>query len=129
MKTELVKEPDKHSGYVRYGDNDPMMNNSRDIFYYSIEAEQKLKRKFYVAARFSEIFAEHGYPIVGLGNFNDYFFGTPATEIWRASFGVGYRFSDNLGLKAEYSLERGNELGGTTRDNEDFFGTEAVFKF
>ncbi len=116
-------------GYARYGDNDPAADNSRDIFYYSVEAEQKLNRKFYVAARFSEIFADRGYPIVGFGNMNDYFFGTATTELWRASLGIGYRFSANLGLKTEYSLERGKELDGSRRENEDFFGTEAVFKF
>ena len=41
----------------------------------------------------------------------------------------GYRFSDHLGVKAEYTIERGRQTGGGSRDNEDFFGTEAVFKF
>jgi hypothetical protein len=116
-------------GYARYEDNDPAADNARDIFYYSVELEQNLPHKFYVATRFSQIYVENGYPIVGLGNFNDYFFASQTTELWRLSIGVGYRFSDRLGLKAEYSFEQGDELGGGTRDNEDFFGTEAVFKF
>jgi hypothetical protein len=115
-------------GYARYGDNDPAGNNSRNIFYYSIEAQQRLSKKFYVAARFSQIFAENGYPVVGLGNYDNYAY-AGTSEIWRASLGVGYRFSNNLGLKAEYSVERGRQPGGGSRDNEDFFGTEAVFKF
>ncbi len=60
-------------GYARYGDNDPAANNSRNIFYYAIEAQQKLPHKLYAAARFSQIFANHGYPIVGYGNFNEYY--------------------------------------------------------
>jgi hypothetical protein len=116
-------------GYVRYGDNDPAMNNARNIFYYSVEAEQNLPHKFYVAARFSQILSPDGYPIVGFGNFNKYFFGAPATGLWRLSLGGGFRFSNRLSVKAEYSVERGTELGGGHRQHEDFFGTEAVFKF
>ncbi len=115
-------------GYARYEDNDPMADNGRDLFYYSVEAEQNLPRKFFVAARFSQIFAEHGYPIVGFGDFNDYFYGELTTRLSRLSLGAGYRFSDRLILKMEYSLERGRDLDDA-RDNEDFFGTEAAFKF
>jgi hypothetical protein len=32
-------------------------------------------------------------------------------------------------LKAEYPFERGNELGGDSRDEEDFLGTQAAYKF
>jgi len=116
-------------GYARYGDNDPVADNARDIFYYSIEGEQNLPHKFYAAARFSEIMADKGFPIVGYGNFNNYFFNTLSTELWRLSLGFGYRFSDRLVVKAEYSLERGKESGGDSRNHEDFFGTEAAFKF
>ncbi|HEU6448054.1 MAG TPA: hypothetical protein VFV23_06435 [Verrucomicrobiae bacterium] len=114
-------------GYGRYGDNDPGGNNGRDIFYYSVEGVQNLPAKFFVAARFSQILSDHGINVVGYGN--GYFFGPLTTDIWRLSLGGGYRFSDRLILKVEYSLERGNEVGGGTRDNEDFFGTEAAFRF
>src|SRR5450756_86179 len=50
-------------GYVHYGDNDPAMDNSRDIFYYAVEAEQHLPHKFYLAPRFSQILAPNGYPL------------------------------------------------------------------
>jgi hypothetical protein len=116
-------------GYAHYSDNDPTMDNARDIYYYSIEAQQKLPHKFYAAARFSQIFANHGYPIVGYGNFNEYYLEKLTTQLWRASLGLGYSFSDNLALKVEYSFENGRTLDGESRDNENFFGTEAVFKF
>jgi len=116
-------------GYARYADNDPMMDNSRDIFYYSVEAEQNLPHKFYVAARFSQIFADKGYPIAGFGNFDDYYLNDLTDRLWRLSLGAGYRFSDRLELKIEYSFERGGEPDGELRDGEDFFGTEAAFKF
>jgi hypothetical protein len=116
-------------GLAHYGDNDPAQNNARDLFYYSVEARQNLSKKFYVAARFGQIFAEQGYPLPGFGNLNNFFAGNnPATELWRASLGVGWRFNEHLLLKTEYSIERGQGTG-IARDNEDFFGTEAAFKF
>ncbi len=118
-----------NGGYVRYGDDDPTANDARDIFYYSVEAEQNLPKKFFVAARFSQIFADNGYPLVGFGNFNDYFNNVLTTELWRLSLGLGYRFSDRLALKTEYSFEQGKTVGGNSRGNENFLGTEAVFKF
>ena len=115
-------------GVAHYGDNDTAQNNARDIYYWSVEAQQDLSKKFFVAARFSQIFAEHGYPLTGYGTFDNYLFANPATELSRLSLGAGWRLSDRLILKAEYSLERGQGAGGA-RNNEDFFGTEAAFKF
>jgi len=115
-------------GYARYGDNDPTADNSRDIFYWSVEGEQNVTKKIYAAARFSGIFADKGTPIVGYGNSNDYF-SALTTELWRLSLGIGYRFSDQLILKAEYSLERGKEANGHSRNHEDFLGMQAAFKF
>jgi len=116
-------------GYARYGDNDPTTDNSRDIFYYSVEGMQQLPHKFFAAARFSEIMADKGLPIVGYGDFGSYYFGNSSSELWRLSLGIGYRFSDRLVIKTEYSLERGKEISGAQRDHEDFFGTEAAFQF
>jgi hypothetical protein len=115
-------------GYARYGDNDPAADNARDIFYYSVEGVQDLPKKFYAAARFSEILADKGIPAVGFGDSGDYF-SALTTELWRLSLGIGYRFSDRLVIKTEYSIERGRESSGESRDHEDFFGTEAAFKF
>ena len=61
--------------------------------------------------------------------FWNYFYGPLTDNLWRLSLGLGYRFSDRLVLKAEYSFERGTEVGGDSRNKEDFFGTEAAFKF
>jgi hypothetical protein len=115
-------------GYARYGDNNPAADNGRDIFYYSVEGVQNLPKKFYAAARFSQIMSAKGVPIVGFGNSSDYF-SELTSELWRLSLGIGYRFSDRLVIKTEYSFERGRELDGESRDQEDFFGTEADFKF
>jgi hypothetical protein len=116
-------------GYIRYGDNDPGANNGRDVFYYSVEGVQNLTGKFYAGARFSQILAKGGFPIVGNGEFTDYFFNSLTEEIWRLSLGLGYRWSQNLLLKAEYSFERGKELGGDRRNHEDLVALEAAFKF
>jgi hypothetical protein len=115
-------------GYVRYEDNDPVADNGRNLYFYSVEATQNLPHKFYVATRFSQIFADKGYPIVGFGN-EDYFYEELTTRLWRWSIGAGYRFSDHLILKVEYAFERGETTDGESRDNEDFLGTEAAFKF
>ncbi|HEY3762153.1 MAG TPA: hypothetical protein VGN23_10450 [Verrucomicrobiae bacterium] len=116
-------------GYARYSDNDPASDNGRNLFYYSVEGVQNLPKKFYVAARFSEMLAGEGFPIVGYGNFNNYFFQDLSTQLWRLSLGLGYRFSDDLVVKAEYSMEQGLETDGERRDHEDFLGTEAAFQF
>ena len=50
-------------------------------------------------------------------------------ELWRLSLGLGYRWNQNLLVKAEYSFERGKDLAGDKREHEDFFGVEAAFKF
>lgn len=114
-------------GVARYSDNDPNANNDRNIFFYSVEGVQNLTKKFYLATRFSEILAQQGIPVMGFGNGS--YFNSLATQLWRLSLGLGYRFSDHLEIKAEYSFERGNEADGSTRNHEDFFGTEAAFQF
>ncbi len=115
-------------GYAQYGDNDPTAENSRDIFYYSAEVVQNLPKKFYAAARFSEVIADDGYPIVGNGNPN-YYFSELTSDLWRLSLGIGYRFSDRLIIKTEYSFEDGQQVNGESRNNENFFGSEVAFKF
>jgi hypothetical protein len=113
-------------GYGHYGDNDPAANNARDFFYYSVEGVQNLPQKFYVAARFSQILCDKGIPIMGFGhNYNDEL----ARQLWRLSLGLGYRFSQNFIVKTEYAFEGGRDSDGESRDEENFFGTEAAFKF
>ena len=120
-------------GAVCYDDNDSAQSNARQMYFYSVEAQHSFARKLYAAARFSQIFADQGYPIPGNGNWNDYLFNYApnglATELWRLSLGLGYRFSDRLVLKVDYTIERGRQLTGESRDHEDLFAAEAAFKF
>ena len=116
-------------GYVQYEDNDLNANNGRDIYYYSIEAVHELTSKLYTGIRFSQIFADKGYRLVGQGDFEDYFYGDLTTRLWRLSLGSGYRFSERLVLKAEYTFERGRQASGEQRNHEDLFATEVAFKF
>jgi len=116
-------------GYAYYSDNNPGADDDRNLFYYSVEGVQNLPKKFYAAARFSEILAGGGFPIVGFGDYGEYFYQDLTTQLWRLSLGLGYRFSDALMVKTEYSLEQGLETDGEVRNHEDFFGTEAAFKF
>jgi hypothetical protein len=115
-------------GYAQYDDNDPAADNRRDIFFYSAGVVQNLPEKFYAAARFSEVIADKGIPLLGNGDYDDY--GDPLTaDLWRLSLGLGYRFSDRLILKTEYAFEDGRQVDGESRDQENFFGTEVAFKF
>ena len=117
-------------GYLRYADNDPQANNRRDAFYCYLEGVQELNRKLYAAARFSRIWSERGLPLVGQGDFGRYFFGRDLTrDLWRLSFGVGYRFSRHVGVKLDYSLEDGRMVSGQRRNCENFFGTEVTVGF
>jgi hypothetical protein len=116
-------------GYLNYNDNNPAGGDQRDVYYYAVEAVHDITPKLYAGARFSEIFANQGFPLTGYGSFDDYFLNTLSTELWRLSLGLGYRFSPNLVFKAEYSLERGRELDGEKRDHEDFAAFEAAFRF
>jgi len=116
-------------GYGRYGDNNPAADDRRNIFYYGAEAVQELPwKKFYAAARFSEVLVANGLPLRGLGD-AEYFSGDLTTALWRLSLGLDYRFSSQLVLKTEYSFERGNEADGGRRNREDFLGAEAAFSF
>ena len=116
------------AGYARYGDNDPAQNNARDLYFYSVEVEQNVTNKFFAAARYGQIFANNGYTLSGFGDRSLYFPGNLATGLWRLSLGVGYRLSENVILKTEYAFEGGEGATGA-RNNEDFFGMQAAFKF
>ena len=116
-------------GYINYGDNDPAANNHRDVFYYYVEGEHDFTHKFYGAARFSQILAHNGFPIVGNGPMGHYLFGPLTTEYWRLGLGLGYRFSPNLLVKGEYAFNQGRELNGDARIQENVFALEAAFKF
>ena len=116
-------------GYINYGDNDPLGNNHRDVYYYAVEGTHDFNRHFYAAARFSQIFADKGFPIVGNSSIGAYLFGPLTEEIWRLSLGLGYRWNSHLVVKTEYTLEQGKLLGGKKRSHEDLFAAEAVFGF
>jgi hypothetical protein len=119
-------------GFARYDDNDPLGENRRDFYFYSVEAVCELTGKLYAGARFSQIFVDGGYPLPGQGDMGNYFFnpfGPSAEQLWRASFGLGYRFSPHLIVKTEYSLESGEEIGGARREDVNLFSAEAAFGF
>jgi hypothetical protein len=117
-------------GYIDYEDNDPAGSNHRDVYYYYVEGVKDITRKFYGAARFSQILAPGGFPIVGNGNMGHFFFGPVlTTDYWRLSLGLGYRFSPNLLIKGEYSFNQGRTLGGEKRTQENVFALEAAFRF
>ena len=116
-------------GYMRYTDDDPSAHNGRDVYFYSVEAVQQLTKKLYAGARFSEILARKGFPLVGDGDFEEYFLDELTDELWRLSLGLGYRFSPNLLLKAEYSFNQGSTPEAEKRRHENLVAAEIAFKF
>jgi hypothetical protein len=112
-------------GYAGYGDDNPAGDDHRDIYYYYIEALQHLSSKLYGVARFSQIRAPEGYPLIG----DSTTFGILSSDLWRLSLGMGYRLNDHLTLKAEYMFEQGRFSTGGPRNHENMFATEAAFKF
>jgi hypothetical protein len=116
-------------GYFQYDDSDANAARERDGQYYYAEVLQELTQKFYSAARFSQILADDGLPIVGHGDFGEYFYGQLTEDLWRLSIGFGYRWNEHLLAKIEYALERGDLADGSERDHHDFIGAELGFKF
>jgi len=116
-------------GYIGYDDDDPTADNSRDVYYYSVEGVYDVTEKFYGAVRFSQIIADDGFPVVGNGDFNEYQFSELTTRMDRLSLGVGYRWSRDLVLKVDYTFDCGRTLSGEKRNHEDLFAAELAFRF
>jgi hypothetical protein len=66
---------------------------------------------------------------VGNGDNETYFNGTLTEDLWLLSLGLGYRWSDHLLFKAEYSFARGHLVDGTVRDEEDLLSALVAFAF
>jgi hypothetical protein len=116
-------------GAIRYDDDDRAANNQRDVYHYSAEGMFRFTKQFYGATRYSQILADNGFPIVGHGNWPDYFDTSLTDNLWRLSLGLGYTPNPNLVFKVEYTFERGHTTGGESRDHEDFFGAQAALRF
>lgn len=113
-------------GYVYATDSS---GNERDIFYWFSEGVFDFTKKFYGAARFSQIRAEDGYPLVGGGNFGERMFGVLTDDLWRLSLGLGYHLSEQVLLKLEYSFNGGSTVRGESRDRENSLAAEIAVKF
>jgi hypothetical protein len=116
-------------GFFNYDDADAAADRARDGNYYYAEVLQHITRKFYSAARFCQVLADEGMPIIGHGDFGKYFYGPLTTDLWRLSIGLGYRWNENLLAKIEYTIEQGELLDGADRDHHDFVGAEIGFQF
>ena len=117
------------AGTAQFSDDNPAADDSRRLQYGGLEVVQQVNEKFYAAARYSEVRAAEGYPLVGLGDFGEYYFGSPTVRLHRLSLGLGYRFAEALTWKIEYSLENGRLINGATRGGENMFSTEVGLKF
>jgi hypothetical protein len=94
-----------------------------------VELLQHLTKNLCATARFSAIAAPAGFPLVGDGEFGEYFFEELTEDLSRLSLGTSYRLSPNLQLKAEYNFTTGREVGGHRRDGENLFALQVAFKF
>src|SRR5207249_6066437 len=113
-------------GYLHYNDNAPAVDNHNDFYYYYLEALYRLTKTFYGAARFSQILAPQAFPLSGNGSA----WPPPSTkDLWRLSLGLGFRPSENLLLKGEFSYDGGRTASGEGRNHENMFAVEAAFKF
>ena len=116
-------------GVLQYDDNDPAGDNRREVYHYYVEAVQKIHRGLYAAARWSQAFAADGFPIPANGDPEKYYEDVLTTKIWQLSLGLGYRWSERLVLKTEYTFTRGEDVSGADRDHEDMLGAQAAFSF
>lgn len=117
-------------GDARYGDSDPLADNSRRLRYGALEAVQELRGPWFAAARHSQIRAGRGYPLAGWSPMGAFFFRPVFTEeLRRTSVGLGYRFGPPLVLKFEYTWETGRTTTGLRRDIDDFLGAELGVRF
>jgi hypothetical protein len=104
--------------------------DTRESTFASVMMKQALNQDWYVAARYSRIESDEGWPIVGQGNFGALFMGEqPTSQIWRASFGLGYQIASGLLLKAEYSIEEGKSVDGPTINDRNLFTFQTAFAF
>jgi hypothetical protein len=117
-------------GWVKFDDNNRPAGDSRHLRYGSVEAVQQLGEGFYGAVRFSQIHAPGGYPLVGQGDFTEYFLpGELTSNLERLSLGLGYRFAPPLVWKVEYNFENGRLVNGEHRGQENLLSTELALKF
>jgi len=117
------------AGLTWYDDNSPG-DNEHESEYVSLEISQDITRRWFAASRFSVINSDEGMPIVGLGPFfPDFFFDDLVTEIWRLSFGTGFRFNKNLIAKTEYSFEEGERISGESLDDRNMLSVQLAFSF
>jgi len=99
------------------------------VYYYYLEGLHHVFERVYGAVRWSEIHAHKGMPLVGNGDYGQYFFGPLTSRLSRFSAGVGYRPSPNWLLKSEFTWNSGDVEGGGDRLHENFAGVEAAFRF
>ena len=116
-------------GYINYDDNDSIAHNNRDVYYYAVQGVHEFSHRFYAAARYSEVMAHKGFPIVGNGNFGTYEYSKLTCDYWRLSLALGYRLSPHLMLKGEYYFNGGHAKGGVGRSAENGLIMEAACNF
>ena len=76
-----------------------------------------------------QVLAPDGFAIVGDGGSNEYSIDNLTEDLWRLGLGLGWRFNQNLVLKAEYTFNQGQTLSGEDRRHENVVAAEVAFRF
>ena len=118
-------------GVLQYDDDDPAASNRRSVYYYYVEGVQDIYKGLYAATRWSQVFANDGFPLAANGNVEKYGFHNDALthDLWRLSLGLGYRFDRRLVVKTEYTIDRGTLVNGARRNKEDMVSVVVAFAF
>lgn len=122
-------------GLFRYDDERADGDAAVDVPYAYVEAVRRMNPRWHVAARLSGLWSDDGFPIVGQGP-NPQDVPEPVTEtLWRVSAGTGYRWSEQVLFKCEYSVEGGEAVvpesssGDATIDDRNILAAEVVYAF
>lgn len=116
------------AGGIAYDDDDTAADNQRDATYWSAEAVQDVVGRFYAGARYSRIHSGEGFNVPGNADVTKtWHFLTD--DLWRLSTAVGYRWSERLVWKAEYTWERGDRSDGGSVEGVDMIATEIACGF
>lgn len=116
-------------GVIAYDDDDTAADNAADAYYYFVEGSRTLSGKLYGAARYSAIHSDDGFPVTGQGDYEPDVAAALTEKIWRLSLALGYRWSDQLVTKVEYSFERGERISGYQLDKQDQLAVQAAYQF
>ena len=116
-------------GYIDFEESGPEAVKDHTGSYFQLGMVQTIYGDLYGAGRFSQIFANDGFAIVGQGSIENFKESELTDNLWRLSLGLGYRLNAHVVLKAEFSMERGEDILGNDLKDRDMIGLQLAFGF